>query len=66
MSTAYMAAGFGELRNPSVGENGMVIEQSITIEEVSFPDVTDRSEIEAAFENIANKAIQYANRKNDI
>ena len=60
-----MAAGFGSLTSPDVNETGMVIEQSITIEEVSFPDVTDRNEIEAAFENIANKAVQYANRKNE-
>ena len=65
MSTAYMANGFGNLISPAIGETGMVFEQSITIEEVSFPNATDRTEIEAAFENIASRAVQYANRKNE-
>ena len=65
MSTAYMAAGFGALSSPNVGETGMVFEQYLTIEEVSFPNATDREEIEEAFSNLANQAIQYANRKNE-
>jgi len=65
MSTAYMAAGFGALSSPNVGETGTVFEQYLTIEEVSFPNATDREEIEEAFSNLANQAIQYANRKNE-
>lgn len=38
------------------------LEQSVHIE-ASFPGVTDRTEIEEAFNNLVNKASQYANRK---
>lgn len=40
-----------------------ILEQNIHID-VSFPNVTQHSEIEKAFENLVNKAAQYANRKN--
>ena len=43
------------------GENG-TLEQNVKIE-ASFPGVTDRNEIEEAFNNLINKASQYANRK---
>lgn len=66
MSASYMALGFGNMASPSIGESGMVVEQHLTIEEVSFPNATDRNEIEAAFENLANRAMQYVNRKNDL
>lgn len=38
------------------------LEQSVHIE-ASFPGVTDRTEIEEAFNNLVNRASQYANRK---
>ena len=38
------------------------LEQNVHIE-ASFPSVTDRNEIEEAFNNLVNKASQYANRK---
>ena len=42
--------------------NESVIEQSVHIE-ASFPGVSERSEIEEAFNNLINQASQYANRK---
>ena len=38
------------------------LEQNVRIE-ASFPGVTDRNEIEEAFNNLVNRASQYANRK---
>ena len=52
----------GMLYSPSVKDSSSVIEQSVHIE-ASFPAVQDRSEIEEAFNNLINKASQYANRK---
>ena len=53
----------GTLSSPSYVENGSdVLEQNVKIE-ASFPGVTDRTEIEEAFNNLVNKASQYANRK---
>ena len=42
--------------------NESVIQQDVRIE-ASFPGVTDRNEIEEAFNNLVNQASQYANRK---
>ena len=39
-----------------------VLEQAVSIE-AHFPNVTDRNEIEEAFNNLINTASQYANRK---
>ena len=53
----------GTLSSPGYVENGNdVLEQNVKIE-ASFPGVTDRTEIEEAFNNLVNKASQYANRK---
>ena len=41
---------------------GDTLEQNVHIE-ASFPNVTDRSEIEEAFNTLINRASQYANRK---
>lgn len=41
---------------------GETLEQNVHIE-ASFPNVTDRSEIEEAFNTLVNRASQYANRK---
>ena len=41
---------------------GGLLEQSVHIE-ANFPGVSDRYEIEEAFNNILNTATQYANRK---
>jgi hypothetical protein len=53
----------GILSSPGFNSNNsQIIEQSVHIE-ASFPGVQDRSEIEEAFNNLINKASQYANRK---
>ena len=41
---------------------GDTVEQMVQIE-AHFPAVTDRNEIEQAFNNLVNTASQYANRK---
>ena len=40
----------------------LILEQKVSIE-ASFPNVQDRYEIEAAFNNLINTASQFANRK---
>lgn len=52
----------GLLSSPTVGNSDSVIEQHIEIH-AEFPDATDHSEIEEAFNNLINQASQYANRK---
>jgi hypothetical protein len=53
----------GILSSPLLGNpESQVIEQQIHIE-ASFPEATDRYEIEEAFKSMANLASQYANRK---
>ena len=53
----------GLLRSPSLMQSDAdVLEQHVTIE-ANFPAVTSRIEIEEAFDNLINKASQYANRK---
>lgn len=54
----------GLLSAPSYGEfrDNQILEQSVHIE-ASFPNATNHSEIEEAFNNLINTASQYANRK---
>jgi hypothetical protein len=54
----------GLLSSPSFGYGNAAeaLEQNVHIE-ASFPGVQDRNEIEEAFNNLINKASQYANRK---
>ena len=55
----------GMLSSPSLGavsSGSETLEQSVRIE-ASFPNVTERNEIEEAFTNLINKASQFANRK---
>ena len=54
---------FSNIFSPKVKDNNQVIEQSVHIE-ASFPNAVNHAEIEEAFNNLSNKAIQYANRKN--
>lgn len=53
----------GLLNSPTIGNFGdeNVLEQQVHIE-ASFPNVTDRNEIEEAFHNLVSQASQYANR----
>ena len=60
-TTAYAAAQQNLAAAASETSSG-VIEQSVKIE-ASFPGVTNRNEIEEAFDNLVNLASQYANRK---
>jgi hypothetical protein len=53
----------GLLSSPGFNNmNSETIEQNVHIE-ASFPGVQDRNEIEEAFNNLINRASQYANRK---
>ena len=53
----------GLLTSPGIaGNSAGMLEQSVHIE-ASFPNVQDRNEIEDAFNNLINRASQYANRK---
>ena len=53
----------GILSSPNVHTDGdAAITQYVTIE-ASFPEATDRNEIEEAFKSMANLASQYVNRK---
>ena len=54
----------GMLSTPTFGGNSapQQVDQNVHIE-ASFPGVTDRNEIEEAFNNLINTASQYANRK---
>ena len=59
----YASGAYNHLNSPSANNNNQVIEQSVHIE-ASFPNAVNHAEIEEAFNNLSNKAIQYANRKN--
>jgi hypothetical protein len=53
----------GLLTSPEIHKsNSTKIEQDVHIE-ATFPNVTNHSEIEEAFNNLINTASQYANRK---
>ena len=53
----------GLLTTPNYGGSTQeILEQNVHIE-ASFPAVTDRNEIEEAFNTLVNRASQYANRK---
>ena len=48
---------------PAIGQGfAETIEQNVHIE-ASFPAVSDRNEVEEAFNNLINTASQFANRK---
>lgn len=53
---------FFNLSSVGVGDNNQTIEQKVEIT-ASFPNATNHSEIEEAFNGLINKASQYANRK---
>ena len=59
--TNWMANGLGDLIMPKVTAGTDTLEQDVTIH-AEFPNVTDHTEIEQAFDNLVNKASQYANR----
>ena len=65
LSTQTISAmqGFGSIMSPYYQTpEADELEQNVHIE-ANFPGVTDSSAIEEAFENLVNKAAQFANRK---
>ena len=63
ISAKTFAAGLGNILLPQIGALAQTLDQNVHID-ASFPSVTDHNEIELAFDNLINKASQYANRKN--
>ena len=55
--------GLSGISIPQLLSQAQELEQNVHID-ASFPNVTDHNEIEMAFDNLINKASQYANRKN--
>ena len=62
MQTSNFEKGLGNFNSPNIKENKQTIEQEVNIT-AEFPNATNHSEIEEAFNNLANRATQYANRK---
>ena len=50
------------MRTPGVTTSNETLEQTVTIH-AEFPNATNHNEIEEAFNNLVNRASQYANRK---
>lgn len=62
MNAASLAGGYGALSSGGSGATGpQTLEQNVQIN-ASFPNATNHSEIEEAFNNLINKASQYASR----
>ena len=59
---ANLSSMFSMFATSGVMTNSEVLEQSVTIH-AEFPNATNHSEIEEAFNNLVNRASQYANRK---
>lgn len=59
---AFTARGLGNLSASVPMTTGDSLEQNVTIR-AEFPNVTNHNEIEQAFDNLINRASQYANRK---
>ena len=53
---------FNLLNTTTVGLNGQILEQQVTIH-AEFPNATNHNEIEEAFNSLINRASQFANRK---
>ena len=62
LQAGALEKGLGQLINPIVKETSQTLEQEVYIT-AEFPNATNHSEIEEAFNNLANRATQYANRK---
>lgn len=59
-----MSKGLGNITARGLDQNtAQTIDQNVSIK-AEFPNVQNRNEIEEAFNNLINKASQYANRKN--
>ena len=62
LQSSSMIGGIGALNAPTTTGFVQTLEQQVTIS-AEFPNVTDHYEIEEAFNNLVNKATQYANEK---
>ena len=62
LNAANAANAFGALTATTAATNEQIIEQQVTIH-AEFPNATNHSEIEEAFNNLINHATQFANRK---
>ena len=61
LQAAYQSG--GAISAPGVGDgHGDTLQQEVTIH-AEFPNATNRTEIEEAFNNLVNRASQFANRK---
>ena len=64
LQSELFSRGLGNIMIPWISDlKSETLDQNVHID-ATFPNVTDHSEIEAAFDNLINKASQYANRKN--
>lgn len=63
LNAMIQANGFGILSAASAVPTSQVLEQEVTIH-AEFPNATNHSEIEEAFDTLLNRASQFANRKN--
>ena len=62
LNAATAQNALGALQTAHLTSNNQTLEQEVTIH-AEFPNATNHSEIEQAFENLVNMASQYANRK---
>ena len=63
MQAMLASQGLGKLLLPTLGHGlSQTVDQNVTIT-AEFPNATNHSEIEEAFNNLINKASQYANRR---
>ena len=64
LQSSILSHGLGEIITPEISQGITTdFEQTVTIH-AEFPNAVDHLEIEEAFNNLSNKAIQYANKKN--
>ena len=62
LNASAMGNGLGALSSGMIGAGGSYLDQNVTIH-AEFPNATNHSEIEEAFNNLIGLASQYAGRK---
>ena len=62
LQTSLASQGLGQLLLPGLTNTKQQVDQNVNIT-AEFPNATDHNEIEEAFNNLINRASQYANRK---
>lgn len=63
LRAAAQTAALSAMSSATVAPTSQVLQQEVTIH-AEFPNATQRTEIEAAFDTLLNRASQFANRKN--